>query len=245
MTIRILLLPLLLLAATATRASAQDAVDAAPGSGLVATGHFRERTETFELLREGVRIATMRLSTRFAVVGGRPVVVRVESLAAGERTMGTDSFALDRATLAPLSVSRTGEGMQQASFDGLRVRREGRAGPKRTASTTVLDGPAFYGNSIDLVLGALPLREDFRARLALYELEETGRAWTTIRVAAAESVRTDDGGSCRAWRVEVEGGDHEGTYWIEEASRTLVAYQPGEEGFVIRRRDGCGELPST
>jgi len=244
MTIRILL-PLLLLAATATRAGAQDAVEVAPGNALVATGHFRERTETFHMLREGERIATVRLSTRFAVATGRPVVVRVEALAAGDRTMGSDSFVVDRGTLAPLSVSRTGEGMQQASFDGLRVRREGRAGAKRTAATTVLEGPAFYGNSLDLVLGALPLREGFRARLALYEPEDAGRAWTTIRVAGSESVRTDDGGSCRAWRVEVEGGDHEGTYWIEQASRTLAAYQPEEEGFVIRRRDGCGELPST
>ncbi|HLL84127.1 MAG TPA: hypothetical protein VK420_15800, partial [Longimicrobium sp.] len=101
--------------------------------------------------------------------------------------------------------------------------------------------PAFYSNSVDMVLAALPLAEGYEAGIRLSG-GDAHDGVAPVRVTGQEEVATGDAGRCRAWRVEVGGDGPAGTYWIGADDRALVRFDGGGGGRILRRA-GCRAAP--
>lgn len=240
---RRLLVPLLLLACAAAPAVHAQTPVLRPGSGI-ATDHIQPRADTFGLFLDGrtrgAPDATMTLETRLSAVDGAEAVVRRETLWIGERAAQVDSFVLVRATLAPLSARAEGISANRSlDFAGGRVRGWTRDEDGRDTVDVALAEPVFLSSSMDLVLGALPLRAGYTARLALFD-EGEGAATARVEVAEAEEVQVP-GGRVRAWPVAVRGSGADGTYWMEDGARTLVQFVTADRGMRIVRNRGAGE----
>lgn len=220
----------------AAPAAAQPALG--PGSASLHAEELRPAVDTLDLLasRAGGEFVAGMLVLRTERVGA--TLLRVERMVVNGAAVSVDSFTVDGRTLAPIAVTTThaeekvefrfAEGRVTSTADGSSVDRR-------------IAEPVFYGNSVDLVLGALPLREGYEARLRFFDAPD---APTRLRVEAADEVAAGDGGLCPAWRVEVEGGDHGGTYWISRDTHALVRYD-SDQGFRILRRSGCASPPSA
>ncbi|HYW12191.1 MAG TPA: hypothetical protein VE871_09540 [Longimicrobium sp.] len=245
---RRLLAPLLLLACAAAPAVGAQAPVLRPGSGMQ-TDYIQPRADTFDLFLGGRTLGTpdgtLMLDTRLATVGGPAAIVRLEMLRIGVGVAQVDSFVLVRATLAPLSSHAEGISVDRSlHFAGGRVRGwtrdgEGRDGKGRDSVDVALPDPVFLSSSMDLVLGALPLRAGYTAKLALYV---DGEGVTTARVQVAEPEEvTVPGGQVRAWPVTVRGSGADGTYWMEDGARTLVQFVTADRGMRIVRNRGAGE----
>lgn len=224
------------LAALAALPAAAQSPEVGPGSAELRTDGLREHVDTLEvLLARGDEAVSMGMVVLRTTRPDTATVLRVERMTReGGIVMGVDSFTVHSRTLAPIAVhTAEGKDVREMRFEEGRVRWTGRSGPVDTR----LPAPAFYGNSTDLVLAALPLRAGYEARVRFFDYgrEEVAR----VRAAGSEDVATHDGGRCTAWRVEVEGGTHTGTYWIAAGDRSLVRYDGGS-GLRILRRSGCG-----
>jgi hypothetical protein len=246
-------LALFLLACAAGPLRAQSAGDTTAGPLLAVggpgmeTSRIRPRSDTLVLMiaREDQELAvgTLVLRTRLVGAGADSTVVRMEVARDLEGTvLETDSFTVARRSLAPVREhysmpGRTG----QLSFEGRRVVGSRTVRGVETPIDVVLDAPAFYENSLDLVLAALPLREGYAVQLPVFDSDQGGVVRLRVRVAGAEQARTADGGQCSAWRVEVDGGDSRGTYWIERSGLGVVRYHPRTETDGVRmvRTSGC------
>jgi hypothetical protein len=225
------------LAALAGAPAAAQRPEVGPGSAEIRTDSLRDHADTLDLMiargDEAVLMGTAVLRTTLTDAA---TLLRVERVTVQGVVMGVDSFTLDRRTLAPVAVHTEERNLKRTlRFEGGRVRGSGDGAP----ADTVLAAPAFYGNSMDLVLAALPLRAGYETGVRFFDYGKEGAATARVRVAGTEDVATRDGGRCTAWRVEVEGGSHTGTYWIGAGSRSLVRYDGGS-GLRILRRSGCG-----
>ena len=213
-----------------------------PGSGLSPAPAAREnRLDVFlDGRTRGEPDGEYVMETRLADVGGRPAVVRRERMSFLGRVVQADSFALDRATLAPLLLRAEGMGGGSAiDFSAGRATgwREGEDGRKKV--DVRLAGPVFLAGSMDLVLGALPLAPGYTADLALFE-PGAGPVTARVEVAGVEEVATG-GGTLRAWRVDVRGSGSAGTYWLREETRTLVQFVAADRSMRMVRRGAPGE----
>jgi len=95
--------------------------------------------------------------------------------------------------------------------------------PLRIAQT--LAGEVFDNQSLDLVIGALPLERNRAWRIALFEPTTfTETIVVTIDVRGRETVTTP-AGRFEAWQVEVRGFSDRVTYWIDDGSRLVVAQE--------------------
>lgn len=213
-----------------------------PGSAEVQAAQVRERVDTLDLLmvQGGGAQPTGMVVLRTAPAEAQGVLLRVERVTDGDGNLVVlDSFTVDRATLAPRTVlARGGTGTRTLRWEAGRVRGRGAEGD----SIDVAAGePAFYANSVDMVLAALPLAEGYEASVR-FSGGDVQNGWTPVRVEGSQEVATGDGGRCRAWRVEVGGSGHSGSYWIAADDRGLVRYDGGG-GVRILRRSGCGAAP--
>lgn len=184
-----------------------------PG-GVLTGARVAAGTQAFDLYLEGRTAGDPDgeyvLETRLAEVAGRPAVVRRETIRIGGAVMQVDSFALHRATLAPLARSNG----------------------------------AFLANSMDLLLGALPLADGYQAALAVRE-DDGSVVTARVRVTGREAMRTDRG-AVRAWRVSVRGASSEGTYWVGEDTRTLVRFVAADRSMrIVLRQGAAGERDAT
>jgi hypothetical protein len=226
-----------LLAACAPAAAAQtEAAVLRPGSGEVAAGSIRERMDPMDLyLGPGARelAGRMTLRTSFATIGGVEAIVRTENTWVEDALVQTDSFVVDRRTLAPLYHYSAGpDEVTELEFSPGQVRAlvdEGIEGP-----VTEIAEPVFLSAAMDLVLGALPLAEGYSTRVAVYDSEE-GLTTAVVEVRGAEEVRVSRGVRVPAWRVRVSRGGATGTYWIDRESHALVQYvAPGGGVRLVR-----------
>ncbi len=213
-----------------------------PGSAEVQAGEVRERADTLDLLmvQGGAAQATGMVVLRTAPGEAQGVLLRVERVTDGDGSLVVlDSFTVDRGTLAPRTVhARGGTGTRTLRWEAGRVRGRGAQGD----TIDVAAGePAFYANSVDMVLAALPLAEGYEAGVR-FSGGDVQNGVTPVRVTGREEVATGDGGRCRAWRVEVGGSGHAGTYWMGADDRALVRFDGGG-GVRILRRSGCPAAP--
>jgi hypothetical protein len=190
---------LLFLACAAPAVRAQAPV-LRPGSEI-ATDRIQARADTFDLFFEGrtrgVPDATMTLETRVATVGGAEAIVRRETLWVDDEAAQVDSFVLVRATLEPLSARAEGiSGDRSLDFAGGRVRGWTGDEDGRDTVDAALPEPVFLSSSMDLVLGALPLRAGYTARLAIY-VDGEGVTTARVQVAAPERCPCPAGGCAR------------------------------------------------
>lgn len=229
------LLPLLLVPLSAAApAAAQEAVPV--GSDRVRGEALREGTDTlflFTVREEGAApAALMTLRTVRVADGDGDRWVRTErTFARGGRPIAADSFEVDARTLAPLSaVSETPEARTELRYEPGHARGTVRSREGVRPLYVALDEPAFHGASTDMLLAALPLREGFAARLPVLDPTAEEAHAVTARVEGRERVRTVSGGEVDAWRVAVEEGERETTYWIADEPRTLVAYRAVADG---------------
>lgn len=233
--------PLLIaLVACAAPAAAQDAV-LRPGSAQVDGSRIPERTERFDLYQQDAGmdpIGDLYLTTRVETVDGRQVLSRDEVTLVEGDVVQSDSFSLDRATLAPRFVRESGPAQTLSlHFAATAVHEvvEGDWGADTTR--TELDAPAFAAGSTDLLLAALPLAAGYTARAAVYDWPG-GVETVGLRVEAAEELRIPGGGGAATWRVAVEGGPGAGTYWMDRESHALVQYLSADGGIRIVRSRG-------
>jgi hypothetical protein len=216
------------------------------GPGSVSPAAVVARTDRFDLFwdEEAEPGGEYVLETRLAEVDGRPAVVRRETMSMEGEVMYADSFALDRATLAPLLLRSGGlDGGVQLDFAAGRVRGWIDFEDGRQKVDVRLAEPAFLAGSMDLVLGALPLEAGYEAELALYE-PGVGRQTGRVSVTGPEEVRTA-GGPLRAWRVEVRGAGSAGTYWLREGSHVLVQFVAADRSMRMVRRGASTQRSDT
>ena len=209
-----------------------------PGSPELSPGAVRERTDTLDMLavQGGATPVAATLVLRISA-GEKPgTLTRVERITGeGGALFYLDSSTVERATLAPLAAhTRDRFGTRTLSWETGWVR--GRD-PVGDSIAEPLGAPAFYGNSADLVLAALPLADGYEATVR-FSGGEAGNGPIRVRVSAREEVATMDGGRCRAWRVEVAGSGRSGSYWIGD-DRALVRFDSGGRARTLRRK-WCG-----
>ncbi|MFL5542937.1 MAG: hypothetical protein ACJ8J0_28420, partial [Longimicrobiaceae bacterium] len=188
------------LASADASACAQDATAIRPGSREVDGARVAARTDTFAVmaLRGGreIPMAYLELRTTLGTAAGAPAVSRTERMTLlGGMGVSVDSFTLAAATLAPLSYGDQAETEEATlAFEGLTVRgtrsREGKSEPVEVR----LAAPVFLGNSMDVVLSALPLAAGRAFRWERLREDEARVDSVEVRVAGRETVRTVSGG---------------------------------------------------
>jgi hypothetical protein len=212
------------------------------------TTHLADRSDTLLILvdrAEAIPVGTRVLRTALTSDAGRETLMRVETVrdTAG-KDVRVDSVVVLRASLSPLAQAvRDSRGTRSLRFEGGRARGESVARGVRSAVDAAVPADAFPGGSLDLVLGALPLREGFSARVAVFDAARSSMAASTVQVVDYETTRVGDGSTCRAWRVLVSGGPDAGSYWIEDRSRVLVRFEGAGSPLRMVRRSGCA--PAT
>ncbi|HEY0152406.1 MAG TPA: hypothetical protein VGB92_10430 [Longimicrobium sp.] len=221
-------------------ACAQDsaAVEVRPGSPLLDASRITARADTFVLQADGADPIQLVITTAAL---GDTALLRVERMSFEGNELGVDSFAVRIRGLAPLfAVNRSAEAVARLTFPPGRA--EGSytpaGGDKRTISEA-LSGPAFYANSIDLVLASLPLAAGRSFDLQTWT--PGGRAGVvSARVARAETAQAGDGARCEAWRVEtVDENGTESVYWVERSTGALLAFSSGGMEIRITRHAAC------
>ena len=222
----------------AARAQDTARVEVRPGSPLLDGSRIITRTDTFEVRVEGVD--PVRLVVRTAALGDT-ALLRVERMSSGDTELGADSFVVRRATLAPLyGASRDVMASSRLTYPPGRV--EGVYAPADGEERTVserLSAPVFYSNSVDLVLASLPLEAGRSFDLATWTPAGLD-GFISARVIGAEMVPTVQGARCTAWRVETENEDGAASvYWIEESTRSLLAFSAGWMQIRVLRHSAC------
>jgi hypothetical protein len=233
--------PLLtVLLACAAPAAAQNDV-LRPGSAQVTGDRIPERTERFDLYQQDAGmepIGDVYLTTRVETVDGRQVLSRGEVTLVDGDVVQSDSFSLDRATLAPRFVRESGPAQTISLYFAATAVREVVMGDWGADTTrTELDAPAFAAGSTDLLLAALPLAAGYTAQVAVYHWPG-GVETIGVRMEAAEELRIPGGGRAQTWRVAVQGGPGEGTYWMDRESHALVQYLSADGGVRVVRSRG-------
>lgn len=230
-----LLAALLLCAAPA---AAQEVLR--PGSGQVHGEQIPERRDRFEMWDAGAPepMGELSLTTRVGTVDGREVIARKEMTRVGGDLVRSDSFAVERRTLAPLYVRESGE-VQTVwlTFAPSAVEIVIEADWGTDSIRASLEAPAFVAGTTDLLLGALPLAEGYTAQASVFSWQVESAVTLAITVEGDEMLRLPDGGRVRTWRVAVNGDGSAGTYWMDRESHTLVQYQTADgEMRIVRSR---------
>lgn len=236
-------LPLLSLALLATPARAQAPVQVHAGDAMVNAARVTARTDTFALTTERTA-AVLIIRTAMAGSAAAPAILRVERIVTVTGLeVSVDSFAARAPLLQPVfDVSRHPNRTRMLFFSATgvtgKVEREG----ARTPVNATLDPPAFYGNSADLVLASLPLQQGREFDLAMWDAD-SGPWQLRLRPAVAKAVRTVDGATCDAWRVDADERGDRSTYWIERSTGALLAYRSGGLEIRIAHHAGCPGTP--
>ena len=136
------------------------------------------------------------------------------------------SSALDKTTLATLSESvQQGPVTIDVNFADNHAKGKLSMGGQEHAIDTETGGPLFAdGAGSDLVLGSLPLTENYTATYRNFDLQGQKVKLLQLKVGGTEKV-TVPAGSFDAWRLEVvsaDGGSDKKTVWIAKDSRKMV-----------------------
>lgn len=233
-------LSLAALLALAAPAAAQQGV-LRPGSAPVHGEQIPERTERFDLYhleRGDEPVGELSLRTRLGAVDGREVIGRKEVTRVDGEVVQSDSFVVERRTLAPVHARLSGE-VQRVwlTFEPAAVRTVIEADWGTDTLRAQRGAPAFAEGTTDLLLGALPLADGYTARANVFVWHQDDDDTLRIQVEGEERLALPGGGRVRTWRVAVRGGATAGTYWMDRESHTLVQFQSADgELRVVRSR---------
>jgi len=217
----------------AAPALAQAPVEVRAGDAIVNAWRVEARTDTFAMAFESGGAALLVIRTAHAGEAAAPTLLRVERISTLEGTeVSMDSFAARRTSLVPVyDVEHHRRSTRTLTFPPGSVTGKKETGGVRTPVNATLDPPAFYMNTTDLILASLPLEQRREFRVAMWDPDH-GAYTLRLHPAAAETTRTVDGGTCDAWKVEVDERNGRSTYWVERRTQALLAYVA--EGMEIR-----------
>ena len=230
---RAALLPLLVLIPSVAIAQAQAPFAAppgavGPGASVLRPPPARDGVDTLTMVmvQNGVSIAVGMLvseSRSVAGPGGVPAVRRVETTTSRMVPSTVDTFVVALRTLAPVSQRTHEDRVVALDFAGRTVRGTITEGERTGAVELALPTPVFYDNSMDLVLGSLPLSDRYTAELPVYD-DETGTvAWRHVQVAGSDSL-PGNGEMADAWRVDTTRGAIHSTYWIDKRTHLMLRW---------------------
>jgi dipeptidyl aminopeptidase/acylaminoacyl peptidase len=198
------------------------------GNSAIVTARLGTDTSTRRLvLSQGGQereVGTLRSEMTLIDFGGRPALLRIQSLASPMLGTSVDTVIVERATLAPI---------RQRSVNMRRTMSLDFRGDSVVGSVTPAGGTAqaialradtalFDSNTIDLVLRTLPLAEGYAVRHPVYLHEGGGKVWVTSRVTGSEKVPDDAGALVDAWVVESKIGPQTFRIWIAKDSREVL-----------------------
>jgi hypothetical protein len=98
----------------------------------------------------------------------------------------------------------------------------GSAGDSVTQVHQALGGPIFDSNVIDLVVGALPLRQGFTAELPFFIYERGGRVPVRVAVRERATVPFAQLGPREVWVVTVAVPGAPATMWVDTHSHAVL-----------------------
>jgi hypothetical protein len=219
----------------AAQPAAAPADTVRPGSPTLRMEHLATRADTFELWthtrRQGWTMAgTMELRTTRSEDFGPALIERAETVRMEGEVVQYDEWVLDRDSLAPISY-RSGDGEEWPTSIGFSEGQVHGWYERDERIREALTERRFLAASMDLVLGALPLAPGAAYVLPTWDPEQRD-GWVTVRVAGLEDLEGDGERPVRAWRVDVQGGPNQGTYWLDRASHALVQYQGADVRLV-------------
>jgi dipeptidyl aminopeptidase/acylaminoacyl peptidase len=214
------------------------------GNAAISTARISTDTATRRLvLIQGGQerdVGTLRGELTLADIGGRPALVRVQTLSSQMLGTSTDTIVLDRATLAPIRL-RSVNMRRTMSLDFRQDSIVGSVAPAGGAAQTIAirpDTALFDSNTIDLLVRALPLAEGYAVRHPIYLHEGGGKMWVTSRVTGSERVADEGGALVDAWVVESKIGPQTVKYWIAKDSRdvlqSVIEAGPGVQLKMVR-----------
>jgi hypothetical protein len=222
----------------AAPALAQDAPRLIPGHADLDASRIGARADTFAVYieQDGQTFTTgfVALSTEFDEAGR---LTRTETvLDPWSEPLWEERFALDAASLRPLwQRTEAGDDFREVTFEQTSARLRQLEDGVETTRDAALDAPAFYTNSIDLVLVALPLRGGYHATLGALDVPALAPETITVEVVG-EGQTPDHGGTYHeTWVVEVTTRRGTDLYFVEQATGALVRYESPEQGVVFVR----------
>lgn len=156
---------------------------------------------------------------------GRPALLRATSIV-NPMGMITDTSLVLRETLAPVWFRSHRMGQKVAvDFEGARV-KVAVEDTARHETTRLLEAPAFDSNTLELLLGALPLGQTFQATLPM---------WLQEQAEFRRVVVFDGGDRVPGWlsttrpvlKVFVPLPNAMASYWIDQETRRMAAAEFG------------------
>lgn len=233
---------LLMFAVLASPVLAQDAGRISAGSPGVDGRRIEPGEWTMRYLRmvDGAEreVGTVHLSIARTTVDGN-AALRLVQEAHTPRGVTVDTAVALARSLHPLTHRSHGPARLFAvDFDGVRV--TGSMVPEEGKPQTVeqsLDEPAFDGNILDVVFGALPLGEDYRGTIVAWVYEAGGTIEVPFRVTGSTSVEA--GGELHeAWELEITYPIGEGRFWVDRKTnqplRAEIVVADGSKMTVVR-----------
>jgi dipeptidyl aminopeptidase/acylaminoacyl peptidase len=215
------------------------------GDAAIATIRLAPETATRRLMLvqggQEREIGTLRNEMTFTDVGGRPAVLRIQTLTS-PMLGGTsvDTVVVERTTLAPIR-HRSINARRTMSLDFRGDSIVGSVIPAGAAAQAVAlraDTALFDANTIDLIMRVLPLAEGYAVRHPVYLNEGGGKVWVTSRVVGSERVAGEGGAMVDAWIVESKIGPQTVRLWIAKDSRevlqSMLEAAPGVQLKMVR-----------
>jgi hypothetical protein len=209
------------------------------GDPVVNAARVTARTDTFALTTDRTA-AVLIIRTAMAGTAAAPTILRVERIVTVRGVeVSVDSFAARRPMLQPVfDVSRHPTRARTLVFSATGVTGEMERDGTVTPVNATLDPPAFYGNTADVLLASLPLEQGREFDVAMWDAD-SGPWHMRLHPAVAETVRTVDGGTCDAWRVDADEHGEPSTYCVERSTGALLAYRSGGLEIRIAHHASC------
>ncbi|HEX7240426.1 MAG TPA: hypothetical protein VF263_09185 [Longimicrobiaceae bacterium] len=207
-----------------------------PGSGMLDARLLRPGVSSYRWVMErggeAVPAGSVTDSLSATVHEGRPALARTQVARRGNTGLVDRSISLVR-SLAPRSHrSQQPRRTVALDFDGRRVTGSvAEAGGQPVPFDTTVAVPVFDAANLDLLVRALPLREGLAARFPVFDRDNGGLLWYSVRVAGTD--RLDAG---EAWRVEAQMGGTRSILWVDRATRALARMEAEiQPGVVLRQ----------
>lgn len=198
------------------------------GDAALSTTHLGADTSTRRLvLVQGGQereVGSLRSEMVVTNVGGRPALLRVQTLTSPMLGTGVDTVVVDRATLAPIR-HRSANARRTMSLDYRGDSIVGSVTPTGGSAQAVrvrADTALFDANALDLILRSLPLADGYAVRQPVFLHEGGGKVWVTTRVTGSEQIAGEGGAMVDAWVVESKMGPQTFRHWVAKGSRELL-----------------------
>jgi hypothetical protein len=212
------------------------AAEVAPGSSLLCGECIAPGVDTLLVtMRNGGgerRVDMIVLNTSIVTRGGESFLVRSERSTGNARSGAvsyTDSFVVNRSTLAPSAAFTSSAGdVRRFYFSPGKMDVVAGATPLKPTEVPLKDA-VFYLNSIDLVVGALKLSDTTQVRWRAVGDEVLYPLWVYASPKGPAVFRAGDNSVCEATTVRAEYRGASMLYFLNKRTRRVAAIRIGSE----------------